>query len=334
MSAPIEERFVSRPDVVVARHSLDTSIAALGRDIATLSPSFDGALYAVKEDHYPDDVGVISHWNAPRLSKEQATFAKRNVFNRRIQLAGTALQQSLENREPLFTQSAMQPERHMTWGAGLGNAAVQIAFDVRNGILPSNDEMDAVWEHHAPLIAEAALPLQQIQDETDNFLGKMELDPATQPNAFAIRWDVIGSTEMALTKSGPYQAYLDHWKREIARVMDRSDYDVFDLGDGQNLILPFGRNNPFDTTALRRMRDSIVLPLTNALIATHEQVAAQYNDTFRPEARFAVSMGNVYPDHTHQKTGLLLYEAARSLKRPDGVLTISPSARIELVVNA
>ncbi len=328
MSTPIEERFVTRPDVAGARHSLDTSIAALGRAVAELSPSVDGALYVVKEKHYPDDVGVISHWNAPRLSKEQATFAKRNIFNRRIQLTGTALEQSLEDRSPLFTQSAMQPERHMTWGAGLGNAAVQIAFDVRNGTLPSNDEMGAIWEHHAPLIAEASLPLQRIQDETKNFLGKMELDPATQPNAFAIRWDITGSTEMALTKSGPYQAYLDHWKREITRVMERSDHDVFDLGDGQNLILPFGRNSPFDTSALRRMRDTIVLPLTNALIATHEHVATQYDGTLAPKARFAVSMGNVYPDDSNQKTGLLLYEAARSLKRPEGVLTISPSAKL------
>jgi hypothetical protein len=187
--------------------------------------------------------------------------------------------------------------------------------------------MDSIWEHHAPLIAEASLPLRRIQNETEFFLGKMELNPATQPNAFAILWDITGSTEIALTKPGPYQAYLDHWKQEIARVMERSNYDVFDTGDGQNLILPFGKNSPFDRSALRRMRDTIVLPLTNALIVTHEHVATQYEETISPTVRFAVSMGNVYPDYQNQKTGLLLYEAARSLKRPDGVLTISPSAK-------
>ena len=332
MDTPVEQRFVTRPDVIAARQTLDTSMAHFSHDIAQLSPAYDGALFAVPDPHYPNDLGPISHALPERVRRDQARFSKQNLFNRRIQLAGTALQQSLEDRSPLFTQSAMQPERHMTWGAGLsktGRAAIQVAFNVHQGTLPSNDEMDELWARHAPLITEAFQPLQHIQDETENFLGKLELDPATQPNAFAIRWDVIGSTEMAFTKLGPFQAYLDHWKREVHRVMAESQHTVYDLGDGENLILPLERTNPFDTITLRRMRDTVVLPLAQTLVSRHEEVARQYLGTLNPEVRFAVSMGNVYPSDTNKETGLLLYEAARSMKRPDGILTISPSARFD-----
>jgi len=330
MNIPVERRFVELPEVVEARHTLDQALANLQQDLSKLTTASDGVIFAIRDEHYPDDIGVISDVKSEESSRQQKNFSKHNVEFRRIQLAGTALSESLGERNPIFIQSAMQPERHMTWGTRLNaerEAAIQIAFDVERGILPSNDEMNSLWSDHQASLNHAYQPFERIKQQTPNILGRLELAPPTTPNAFALRWDITGSTAMALSQPGTYQAYLDHWKRDVHKALGNTEHSMSDIGDWQNLIIPLAGRNPFYIDGLRYLRDHTVLPLAHRLMDNHDLIAAQY-DSLSPKARFAIGLGNVSNDDMNQKTGPVLYEVARSLKRPDGAITISQSAKL------
>jgi len=330
MNIPIERRFVEVPEVVEARHTLHRALAYFHQNVTDVTEASDGLVLAIRDDRYPDDIGVISAIMPEKGSREQKKFNKDNIELRRIQLAGTALGESLGERHPLFIQSAMQPERHMTWGTQLNTddvAAIQIAFDVERGTLPSNDEMSSIWSDHQARLNNAYQPFERIKQQTPNILGRLELAPPTAPNAFVLRWDITGSTAMAQSRPGTYQAYLDHWKRDVHKVLEHTEHSMSDIGDGQNLIIPLAGRNPFDTDGLRYLRNQTVLPLAHRLIDRHDLIAAQY-DSLSPKARFAIGLGNVSNDDMNQKTGPVLYEVARSLKRPDGAITISPSAQL------
>jgi len=340
VSISTEERFSERHDVREALHTLKHAVGDFGADIAQLAPGpYDGVLFALNDTPDQKKAGIIVLEEPPQgYSDTQRKFAHSTLLNRHFEYAGTGLESAFTDTRPQFTSSRLV-EAHIPWGAPVqktGRAAVQVAFDQRRGDMSLEDGMNKLWNEHQPRIEAAFTPLRRIQENTDNLLGKLELNPAVQPNAFVARWDIIGSTEMALKKPGVYQAYVDHTKRAFKDIMKSTGHSVDELGDGQNLMIPIKPHMMFDVVAQRVMLSGMVLPLVDRLMSTHTAIAALYPE-LSPRALFAVSMGNIFPDDEGLLTGEPLYEASRgikSLKRGE-TLALTPSVKsIELVVNA
>lgn len=337
VSNSVEERFSQRHDVREALHTLKTAVSDFGADVAQLAPGpYDGVLFALNDTPKEKRAGIIVLEEPPQgYTDAQRKFAHSTLLGRHFQYAGTGLEYAFTDREPQFTSSRLV-EAHIPWGAPIektGRAAIQVAFDQRRGDMSLEDGMNSLWSEHQPRIEAAFTLLRRMQDETDNLLGKLELNPAIQPTAFIARWDIVGSTEMALKKPGIYQAYVDHTKRAFKDIMQSTGHSIDELGDGQNLMIPIKPHVMFDVVSQRVMLHNTVLPLVQRLMAAHESVATLYPE-LSPRALFAISMGNVFTDDEGLLTGEPLYEASRGIKslKKGETLALTPSVKnIELV---
>lgn len=329
--------FQPLPSPIIESHltMLDATIQPLVNDLSVV-PSFISAALFVKDQLYQHEASAVSVVSAPHIHDEDIAFMNSSIRRRRVDLASTAVGHTFMSHESHLAISKMNPA-HLTWGVyaeptGQNGAVLQLAFD-RKGAGKLHEDtvisivqphLSRIWAVSSLLIAEG-LKQESLADEL--FMNV----PAT-PNAYAIKWDIVGSTAMAAKDYATFRHYLQQFTRGVVTLATAYNATVTShQGDSQDIIVSISPG--IDKSDLRQVGQfgrKVVLPLIQHIASFHNQIALRY-PSLTPKIRIGVGLGYAEQLQTNQTTGPVFWEIASLLKdQGPNELTFNKTAKIVL----
>lgn len=310
--------------------SAETSelLRPLHDDIASISESFDGAVYFARDRFHKENASAVATVQPESSDQERFAFYKQNIEYRRVDLGATALGEGLRLQNPMFLKSRMNPERHTTLTHravidGRVTGGLQLAFNSDYGTIPnSTQELEKILKKHETTIASVATRFDDLSLEVASIGDVLELDAPATDNSILVSWDTNNSTDLALSRYGKLRNYLLDAKRLTVAAAAPRNVHVHDTGDGQDLTfwLPtihegFDRSDKGVVGAFGKVQ---VLPLLHRLLVIHDELAKEYAD-IEPKVSIAVGSGYVEHDRHDEYTSQGYWKNARLLKtHPSG----------------
>jgi hypothetical protein len=287
-----------------------------------------------------DRASALLHASSYGMDRnERLNFFEDTIKDRRIILSQSALQASLQdgesNRYQTFHDSKMNYGNQIVWAQplvheGKNVAAVQLAFSINrtpNWNLPSNDGLDTIWQKHRAPMAEVARSIADLALKTSSLSKSLEIMPPVTPNAFVIQWDVVKSRSDALNQNyAKQEAYLETWKAAREEITKATGARILDRGDGEFIILPINQKDLNNDTAVRRYSKHEMLPIVDALVKKHAEIAYAYLPELFKKIKVTVGVGNIEEDQDGKPTGQVLYELKNLADYSTKSLVFSPAA--------
>jgi len=155
--------------------------------------------------------------------------------------------------------------------------------------------------------------------------------PAT-PNSYAIKWDVVSSTDLALQHYAVFRHYLRQFTGKVAELANTYNASVTShQGDSQDIIMAIpsevDRSNLHQVGKFGR---EAALPFVQHITTLHNHLARQY-PILRPKIRIGVGLGYTEQFQTNQTTGPVFWEIAELFKsHQSSELTLNQTAKIVL----
>lgn len=266
--------------------------------------------------------------NTP-IGDERHRFRRDNIDNHVIDLAATAFGSSLkvlgadQNKVSWFEKSHMNPDVHMTWlprpitDKEITIAAPQLAFNVHSGDIPNQTQLERIYNAHKPALEEIAYAFRGFEQQSGPLKHTLELDRPTTPNSFIIRWDLKGSTQLAVGPLEPILSnYLSDWKSIIKNSIDNNVRATIDGGDGQNIIIDIPDYVKLaDPTSVKIFYNDAIQPILRALQSRHKLLSREYIELGSPSLTLAAEAGYVDRSREDYIDDAILWRVADKLKK-------------------
>lgn len=316
------------------------ALQPLHDDLLSESQAFDGIVYYSIDKWHPNNASAVVTVQPPEGMSDRFAFYRQNIASRRIDLGATALGISLGLPEPTFIQSKMNPHNHMTLATrqvidGSVKGALQAAYNIHYGPLPSEKKVATIWRHHEKIVHEVAFDFDSLSKSITSIGDTLELLAPATPNAFIIGWDMSGSSKLAMSgRYGALRNYLLDAKGLFNKLTEPYTGEYHDTGDGQDMIvwLPEGLDRS-DTDAIKAFGQQDVLPIVERMNTQHALLASRYAD-INPSIRLVVGLGYVEKDKYDGRTSAEYWEIADVIaQKPASPIRYTKAARkvLELV---
>lgn len=314
------ERFKDSSDVQHAQYEISTAVAALNDTLSYGSKSYDGV---VSFSHEANEALAVplADVNAYNVAPERYEFRSANIAGRRLLLAGTALGKVFKSEgHPLFDQSTINPSfqlmyTHSLWHDDRSVGALQYSFTSESpsaAVEADTNQMEALHRYHRSElehIAAQTARLQHLARETKGIKSLatgLELEQPIAPNAYVIRWDVKGSSQLVNSDLGPaYDAFVGQvhaYLRELTRAyteryknLQAGVHEAYDdQGDGAYIVLPLPAYfSPYDRQTFVTFKQHYTEEFMQQLRNGIQAIAVRYHKTFIPNVSIGADFGYV-----------------------------------------
>lgn len=335
-------RFAERPDVKHRLATLSELSASINEDVSYLSPEYESS---VVFSYIPGERVAIplvasdahqSHWY-------RSEFRRHNVDNRRVVVPGTALNEALQSEYGEgFAVSGMNKEEspQMVYTTRLEHEGVlvgayQSAFSPALDKhyfeqLPDQDEIEEQMARHTATLGTMALHMAQLQESAASYgpLGlALEKDSPVAPNAYVLRWDVVGSTRlMRSANQAVYEAFQNQVHLYIRRFAETyakrtslfgsKPIDIYvHQGDGAYIVLELPKIiNPYDKQALDSFKHYTVEPFEDNLRKGLSRIIGEYSEDINPAVLVSGMYGYAEEDGLNNLNSRAMTELAATQK--------------------
>lgn len=307
------ERFSHRRDVTGALSTISESVAAFHDDLSRLTPAYDSM---VVFSHTPKEVAAfpVAHHDAEGVSTSRHTFRDSAILGHRVLLTGTALGETLKQSTatPHYKASKINllaPQVTYTHPLFLHASevgAIQHSFTAPEGKetlddLPEEAELIFLANKNRRELAhtsEGLARLQALGKELGSLAIGLELKEPIAPNAYIIRWDINGSSAMALDDRQPaldaYTNQVHLFLQDLAESHESAIYS--DQGDGAYIIIRTDDAlDTYDASSLARYREVVATPLLTDLQRGIATIGRHYAD-LSPRVQISSDFGFVEPN--------------------------------------
>jgi len=325
------------PSPIIESHlkMVDATLQPLVDDLSKL-PAFISTALFVKDQLYQHEASTVSIVSAPHIHNEDIAFMDSSIRKRRVDLKSTALGQTFVSHESRFAVSKMNPA-HLTFGIYAepheqNGAVLQLAFDrkiaqhlheetVTSIIRPY---LSRIWATSSVLITESM--------RHESLANELFMDVPATPNSYAIKWDIVSSTELVSQHYAVFRHYLRQFTGKVVELADTYNARVTShQGDSQDIIITIPPE--IDRSNLRlvgRFGREEVLPFVQHITTLHNHIAQQY-PVLSPKIRIGVGLGYTEQLQTDQTTGPVFWEIAALFKAHQlSELTFNQTAKIVL----
>jgi len=254
---------------------------------------------------------------------QRLEFLNDTIVGKRIILSRSALNDSLidarKKHEQEFHDSLMNPGKQIVFAYPIVHedaaiAAIQLAFTVnddkfKHWALPSNKQLDTIWEKHRSSMAEVGSVLAILAMKTSSLSNSFEIQPPDVFDAIVIGWDVVNSR--AEVRNGNYSKlvkYLERWKAARTEITKHLGAIALDRGDAEYIILPFNHVDTNNPGAIERYSKRNITPIIETLVNRHEEIAELSLPNMLKKVKFAVGIGNFEEDQDGNLSSKALYE--------------------------
>lgn len=288
-------------DSAIAVQQAESALRSFNDDLSLESTSYAGLVLFAHEDSFASAAVTLDN-SADHKAPDIHEFLHQNIRGRTVDLAATALGQYIKNGKgrPEYMGSLMNPGVHSTWNhtslteRGLGGV-IQLAYDMRfNKTLPSERLMDSIWNKHDEAIKFATKAILNLKRPYDPLRYTMELGLPVTPNSFLVRWDIVGSTELA---TGPHKVTFSKFIQEIRNLVNKlissHEHSVAETGDGQNIAIFLPNSEMRSSMAsVAQFGKSTVNPLVSQFISGYKEIAKSYPE-LEADIKLAVDLTNI-----------------------------------------
>lgn len=325
------------PSPIIESHlkMVDATLQPLVDDLSKL-PAFISTALFVKDQLYQHEASTVSIVSAPHIHNEDIAFMDSSIRKRRVDLQSTALGQTFISHESCFAVSKLNPA-HLTFGIYAepheqNGAVLQLAFD-RKTAQHLHEEtiasiiqpyLSRVWTISGILITESM--------KQESLANELLMDVPATPNSYAIKWDIVSSTELASQYYAVFRHYLRQFTSKVVELANTYNAHVTShQGDSQDIIITIppeiDRSNLCDVGRFGREE---VLPFVQHITTLHNHIAQQY-PLLAPKIRIGVGLGYTELLQTDQTTGPVFWEIATLFKaNQPSELTFNKTAKIVL----
>jgi len=307
-------RYVSR--LAPLTGDVELSMQSLVEDLA--DPALNGAVLFVPDSWHKDEAGAVAVSHVPGLSDDRSNFTDTNIRHHRIDMTATTVGETFRSRQSRLSISHMNPE-HIVWGAYMSpgdnqSAVMQLAFDASQP-RPSEKKLRDAWKIYGTSITDATEALVTANLARASLSNDLLLDSPVTPNAYVIKWDITGSTDMVNQNYPLFRNYLQELEQRINKSVENLGGRVVSYsGDGQNIVItiPPGIDRT-NLTAVGVFGHQTAEPLLRAIITAHEQTAPSYQ-ILRPNIRVGLDLGHTEVLETGEETGSIFWNAAKTIE--------------------
>jgi hypothetical protein len=155
--------------------------------------------------------------------------------------------------------------------------------------------------------------------------------PAT-PNSYAIKWDIVSSTELALQHYAVFRHYLRQFTSKVVELTAIYNARVTShQGDSQDIIVTIPPEiDRSDLRQIGKFGREEVLPFVQHITTLHNHIAKRY-PILSPKIRIGVGLGYTEQLQADQTTGPVFWEIATLFKTHQPCeLAVNQTARIVL----
>lgn len=329
------ERFSTRRDVTRAISTISEATTGLNAELSQLAPTYDSVVVFSHVDGEPIATPVAHLDATTDVDPSRHDFRNKAIIGRRVLLSGTALGETLQKptSAPRYKASRINhtyPQAtftHPLFHDQRKVGALQYSFTPTHEDepldLPDVSELKPLAKHHERELAHVARAMERLHILSREFgslaLG-LEFEESVAPNAFIVRWDVTGSSRLALgDKHAALDAYTNQVHRyiktltEAYRASDGAE-SYSDQGDGAYVILPLGsETNPYDKKSLKQYRATTGAQFLTSLNHGIAAIGRHYED-ISPRIRITSSFGFVEANSIGRLKSKAMYELAAQQK--------------------
>jgi hypothetical protein len=311
---------ITLPNPVLQTHveMTDSAIQPIVDRLSQVSPFISAGLF-IEDNYYKGEAGTASIVNTPVVSPEFIDLTENSIRGRRVDLQSTVLGKVFASHESQFEISKLDPAHHLTWGVytelrpGQG-AVLQLVFDRQRAHLVDES---TVLQCTNPYLKSIWAASKLLVDETrhTSLADELLLNLPATPNAYIIKWDVLGSTQHIRTNYPSFRHYLLRFELAIERLATRYGGRVTEYeGDGQNIIITLPKTiNRSDLTSVGLFGRNVAHTFAKHITSLHDNLAPHYPQ-LSPQIRIALGLGRVEQLATGEVTGPIFWELAVLLR--------------------
>lgn len=315
-------------------------VTSANQTLAPLSDAFlhqtsasEGVVvFGINEQHYPERAATLTTPTPDKLSP----FTRRSVAGRLMELSATTLGdeyrrfRSQPDATPYLLSSRLNPSEHMVWTQpviidGRVKGLAQLALKPQN----NNGNLGIDQRHIASIFHDNENDLHQVVDQLAELSpAELELAPPITPNAYTIRWDIQGSTQLATgNRQGEYLAYKQTLTDGINRLLEPFQTAIDDAGDGQNIVLYLPPTVPHDDQVGIQVWGRAHLPtLITQMQELNNAIVTNIYPDLKARIRLSVDVGHVTSDNGALDSDSFSRTAREMKRRPSAVVTYTERA--------